>query len=117
MTSTEDRADRFTRELARTEDPGSGGRAADLWLRLGLILMVAGPVLGVASYFLSHNTSDALVQRDAIVLAIVGVAVAVVGSAVFLRYSLTGFLRFWMARQAFDLAVLSDGLPHRDGSS
>lgn len=117
MTSTEDRADRFTRELAQLKIPDPAAGRHDLWLRLGLILMVAGPVLGVASYFLSHNTSDALVQRDAIVLAIVGVAVAVVGSAVFLRYSLTGFLRFWMARQAFDLAVLSDGLPRRDGSS
>jgi hypothetical protein len=36
---------------------------------------------------------------------------------VFLRYSLTGFLRFWMACQAFDLAVLSDSLSRRDGSS
>ncbi|MGC5162138.1 hypothetical protein ACLQ3J_05415 [Rhodococcus sp. DT1] len=117
MTSTEDRADRFTRELAQLKIPDPAAGRHDLWLRLGLILMVAGPVLGVASYFLSHNTSDALVQRDAIVMAIVGVAVAVVGSAVFLRYSLTGFLRFWMARQTFDLAVLSDGPPRRDGSS
>ncbi|NMD93818.1 hypothetical protein HF877_00150 [Rhodococcus sp. BL-253-APC-6A1W] len=117
MTSTEDRADRFTRELAQLKIPDPAAGRHDLWLRLGLILMVAGPVLGVASYFLSHNTSDALVQRDAIVLAIVGVAVTVVGSAVFLRYSLTGFLRFWMARQAFDLAVLSDSLSRRDGSS
>ena len=118
MTSTEDRADRFTRELAELKIPDPAAGRHDLWLRLGLTLMVAGPILGVVSYFLSHNTSDALVQRDAIVLAIIGVAVAIVGSAVFLRYSLTGFLRFWMARQAFDLAVLADGVPHRkDGSS
>ena len=31
-------------------------------------------------------------------------APSVVGSALFLRYSLTGFLRFWLARQSCDLA-------------
>jgi hypothetical protein len=34
--------------------------------------------------------------------------VSVVGSAMFLRYSLTGFLRFWLARQSYDLAQLAD---------
>jgi len=34
----------------------------------------------------------------------------VVGAALFLRYSLTGFLRFWMARQSHDLTVLADRL-------
>jgi len=32
----------------------------------------------------------------------------VVGAAVFLRYSLTGFLRFWMARQSFELNMLAE---------
>ncbi|NED63568.1 hypothetical protein G3I15_21800 [Streptomyces sp. SID10244] len=32
------------------------------------------------------------------------------GSAVFLRYSLTNFLRFWLARQAFDLDSFGDRL-------
>jgi hypothetical protein len=39
-----------------------------------------------------------------------GIGSAVVGSALFLRYSLTGFLRFWMARQSYDLSVLADRL-------
>ena len=74
--------------------------------------MVAGVALPIIAYFLSsHNTSDPLVQRDAIILALTGIAVAVVGSVVFLRFSLTGFLRFWLARQAFDLGALSGGSP------
>jgi hypothetical protein len=32
----------------------------------------------------------------------------VTGSAIFLRYSLTGFLRFWMARQSFELNILAE---------
>ncbi|XES00137.1 hypothetical protein HEP87_58420 [Streptomyces sp. S1D4-11] len=37
-----------------------------------------------------------------------------VGSALFLRYSLTGFLRFWMARQSYDINLLADRLLERD---
>ncbi len=42
------------------------------------------------------------------------VTAAVVGSALFLRYSLTGFLRFWLARQSFELAQLADRLAGQD---
>ena len=110
MTMTETRADRFVRELAELKIPDPASRRAGLWLRLGVVLMLAGLALGAGAYFLSHNTSDPLVQRDAITLGLAGIAASVVGSALFLRFSLTGFLRFWMARQSYDLAVLADRL-------
>ena len=65
--------------------------------------MVLGPVLGVTAYLVSHRTSSALVQGDAVTIGLGAVTVTVVGSALFLRYSLTGFLRFWMARQSYEL--------------
>ena len=95
MTSTETRADRFVRELGELKIPDPAAGRPRLWLRLGVVLMVLGPVL-------------ALVQRDALALALGGIAGSVVGSALFLRYSLTGFLRFWMARQSYDLSLLAD---------
>ncbi|WP_106400104.1 hypothetical protein [Actinocorallia populi] len=114
MTSTETRADRFVRELAELKiaDPAAGRSA--LWLRLGAVLMAVGPVLGAAAYFMSHGTTDPLAQRDALALGLAGVCASVVGSALFLRYSLTGFLRFWMARQSYDLSVLADRLPEKE---
>ena len=39
----------------------------------------------------------------------------IAGSALFLRYSLTGFLRFWMARQSHELALLADRLDRSAG--
>jgi hypothetical protein len=112
--TTETRADRFVRELAELKIPDPASQRAGLWLRIGVVLMVIGLVLSGSAYFISHNTSDPLVQRDAITLGLAGVASAVVGSALFLRFSLTGFLRFWMARQSFDLAQLGDRLFERD---
>jgi len=114
MTPPETRADRFVRELAELKIPDPAAQRSGLWLRLGGTLMVLGLVLGASAYFISHNTTDPLVQRDALALALGAVAGSVVGSALFLRYSLTGFLRFWMARQSYDLALLADRLFERD---
>jgi hypothetical protein len=111
---SETRADRFVRELAELKIPDPASARAGLWLRLGAVLMALGPVLGVAAFFMAHGTRDPLVQRDALVLAIGGVAGSVVGAALFVRYSLTGFLRFWMARQSYDLTVLADRLLEKD---
>jgi hypothetical protein len=122
MTSTETRADRFVRELAelKVADPAAGHPR--LWQRAGAFLMVLGLVLAVVAYLISHRTTASLVQGDAITIALGGVTVAVIGAAIFLRYSLTGFLRFWLARQSYDLNLLGDrlaadrGRPELDGS-
>ncbi|MBF6191658.1 hypothetical protein [Nocardia implantans] len=105
---TESRAERFVRELQQLKIPDPAVGRSGLWLRTGVTLMVAGPLVAVLAYFLSHGTTDALTQRDAITLALGGVAASVVGSALFLRYSLTNFLRFWLARQSYDLDELGN---------
>jgi hypothetical protein len=66
--------------------------------RLGGILAALGIALGVIGYFMSHNTDSTLSQNDAQVLATVGLSCAIVGAAVFVRYSLTNFLRLWLVR-------------------
>ncbi|MCT9079617.1 hypothetical protein [Streptomyces fulvoviolaceus] len=114
LASGESRADRFVRELAELKIPDPAAARAALWLRLGATLMVLGLVLAVSAYFVSHNTQNPLDQRDGLALGLGGIAGSVVGAALFLRYSLTGFLRFWMARQSYDLAVLADRLSERD---
>jgi hypothetical protein len=108
MTSAESRADRFTRELAdlKIADPAAGHPR--LWQRAGAALMAGGIVLGVASYLISQRTGSSLTASTAITISLGGVTLALVGGAIFLRYSLTGFLRFWMARQSFELNLLAE---------
>ncbi|TDC56796.1 hypothetical protein E1281_06490 [Actinomadura sp. KC345] len=80
----------------RIPDPAAG--RALMWLRVGMGLMVAGLVAGVAAYFLSRGTTDSLAQRDAQAVGIAGVCACIVGSALYLRYTLANVLRFWFAR-------------------
>lgn len=103
-----ERVEQFKEEIAsmRLRDP-STARDRQL-LRLGIALMVLGVAAGVYAYALSHGTTNALQQRDAIVIALVGVAVSVVGGALFLRYSIAQFLRFWLARLAHEQQAQTD---------
>ena len=70
--------------------------------RVGVALLVAGIALGGVAYSQSHGTTNPLAQRDAIVLALIGVSVSVAGLAMFLRYSLGALLRLWLARLVLD---------------
>lgn len=108
MEATPDRVERFKSEIAsmKLRDP-STARDRQL-LRLGVALMVVGVVIGVFAYALSHGTDDALQQRDAIVVALLGVSVTVAGGAVFVRYSVAQFLRFWLARLSYEQQAQTD---------
>jgi hypothetical protein len=108
MDAAPERVERFKSEIAsmRLRDP-STARDRQL-LRLGVALMVLGVVLGVYAYSLSHGTEDALQQRDAIVVALVGVSLSVVGGALFVRYSVAQFLRFWLARLTYEQQAQTD---------
>lgn len=113
MTSSpapEPRAERFVRELAELKIPDPAVARAALWLRLGGVLMAVGLVLGAVAFPLVHGTDNSLAQGDALAVGLGGIAAAVVGAALFLRYSLTGFLRFWLARQSYDLELLGERL-------
>ncbi|MGP2441182.1 hypothetical protein [Streptomyces sp. JW3] len=113
MTSSpapEPRAERFLRELDELKIPDPAAARAALWLRLGAVLMAVGLVLGALSFPLAHGTGNSLAQGDALALGLGGITAAVVGAALFLRYSLTGFLRFWLARRAYDLELLGERL-------
>jgi hypothetical protein len=118
MIESDARVEQFKAEIAemKVRDPSRG--RDELLGRAGVVLMVLGLALGVVAYFLSHGTSNALQQRDAIVLALIGVSACVVGAALYVRNTLTGFLRFWLARLVYEqkaqtdrmLGTQSDGL-------
>jgi hypothetical protein len=110
MIESQDRVEQFQREIAdmKLRDPATSRER--LWLGLGVALMVVGLVLAGISYPMSHSTSNPLSQSDAITLALTGIACGVVGAALFLRYSVASFLRFWLARLIYEQKAQTDRL-------
>jgi hypothetical protein len=110
MNQNTERIEQFRGEVAgmRLRDPATGRDR--LLLRLGAAGMVAGVALAVVAYFLSHGTTNALQQRDAIVQALIGLTLVVAGAALFVKASLATFLRFWMARLCYEQQAQTDRL-------
>ena len=81
----------------------SKGTARDgLWQTVGAIAMGVGVVMAFVAYQLSLNKDDPRDVTSLQILAVSMLALAVVGAAVFLRYSLARFLRFWLLRQLYE---------------
>jgi hypothetical protein len=104
------RITQFRAEVAdmRLRDPATG--LDRLLVRLGVVGMVTGVCFGVAAWFLSHGTRNPLQQRDALVVAVLGLTIAVVGGALFVKGAVAQFLRFWMARLCYEQQVQADRL-------
>jgi hypothetical protein len=109
--------DRVARFKAEVEEMRVGDPKASRDRMFGIVgaaLMIVGIVVTVAAYFMSHgadfafNSSGPATQRDAITLGLMGLTIAVVGAALFLRYTFAQFLRFWMARLIYEQQAQTD---------
>ena len=103
-----DRIEQLKADLAelRITDPSAG--RDQLAARLGLAALAAGIVLPLVAYAMSYGTDDARSQRDAIVLALLGVSCAVGGGALYLKGALASFLRFWLVRELHERRAQTD---------
>jgi hypothetical protein len=96
------RTESFKEEVRSLKIKDSNAGRDTLFVRLGLAAMLVGVVVSVIGYFVSHGTNNLLTQNDSLTIGMIGIAVTIAGGAVFLRYSLAGFLRFWLARFIFE---------------
>ncbi len=113
MIESHERVEQFKQEITdmKVRDPATGRDR--VWLRVGIAFMSVGLIVAISAYFMSHGTSNPLTQNDALVLAIGGMTGAVVGAALFLRYSLASFLRFWLARFVYEQQAQTDRIVER----
>jgi hypothetical protein len=86
-------------------NPERAGRA------VGAVLMLVGLILGIYAYFgLSHSTSNPLQQGDATVVGLLGVGFTVVGTGLFVVFSLTRYFRYWLVRLIYEQRDMADRL-------
>ena len=95
------RLQEFQSEVAQLKVSGGRANPERTGKIIGGLAMIVGGVLTVIADFLSHSGNQ-LEQRDAIVMALIGVALAVVGTGLFVVFSLTRYFRYWLVRLIYE---------------
>lgn len=105
MTDNEAGSDRlreFEAEVSGLRIKGGSIERERRFTTVGLVLLVAGLAIAVVMAFVSGGASDSRDQYTYLSWGLVGLILAVVGAAVWFRYSLTHYLRYWLLRLIYE---------------
>ncbi|HKY14544.1 MAG TPA: hypothetical protein VJM33_06430 [Microthrixaceae bacterium] len=99
MNENRDRVDEFKSEIESMKLRGAGADSEKRLLALGLLAAVAGLVLAIVGGIQVSGTTEPADQRAFMATGtFLGIALIIAGAALFLRYSMSRYLRFWMIR-------------------
>lgn len=68
----------------------------------GIVMAVLGAVLALGMVILSSSAADSRDSLTYVSIGILGLILALIGMVVWLRYSLTGYLRYWLLRLVYE---------------
>jgi len=95
----EDRIQNFTQEIGEMRLRGARADRERLLLVIGSVMLVLGLGLAVVGGFQASGTTD---MGDQIAFlatgTLIGLALVIAGTALFVRYSIARFMRFWLIR-------------------
>ena len=95
----DDRIQAFTQEIGELKLRGARGDRERVLLVVGVIALVAGVVLAVVGGFQASGTTNLGDQVAFLATGtFIGLALVVLGTALFIRYSVARFMRFWLVR-------------------
>ena len=97
-----DRRQQFEADIAKIRLRTGGSANEPRLVALGVALMAAGAVVALVAFFASGSQTDTRDVLSTVILATFGLTLAVAGAAVFLRYSIGRFLRFWLLRLIYE---------------
>ena len=100
--AAEGRRAQFEEDIAAVRIRTGKAEAEQRFALLGLVGIVAGLVVCLIAYFASRSLDDSRDILSQAILALFGVSLTIAGSALFLRYSIARFLRFWLLRLIYE---------------
>jgi hypothetical protein len=97
-----ERRQQFEADIASVRVKTGGAAGEPRLIALGAVLMVAGAAVALIAFIISGSQADTRDVLSSIILAVFGLSLAVIGMALFLRYSIGRFLRFWLLRLIYE---------------
>lgn len=103
------RVEEFQAEIDSMKVKASGSANESKLLLLGVLLGVAGLALAVYGGIMVQNDSNQYNQRAFMATgSFIGIAMIIAGAALFVRYSMARYLRFWLVRLVHESRANTD---------
>lgn len=98
------RIEQFRDDMDRMKLKG-GSAGSERWmLAIGALLVIVGLVLGILGAVNTINAGDSPTDQRAFIASgsLLGIVLVIAGAALFVRFSLGRFLRFWLVRLVYE---------------
>lgn len=107
---TSPRLDQFQTQVDELKLSGGGANPERMAVRVAIGLFVVAVIIEIVAYFGSTGTDNSLEQNDYLILAILGVVIALGAVALFIRASITRYFRYWLVRLIYEDRSSTDRL-------
>lgn len=110
MNDNDTRIDQFRSEIEQLKLKGSSSDSERRLLVIGIALTVLGVGLAVLGAVQVGLTGDSAADQRAYMAqgSFMGIALIVAGAAVWIRFSLARYLRFWLVRMTYESRANTD---------
>jgi hypothetical protein len=104
----------FEAEVTKLKVTGGGANPERTAERVGIGLIIGGFVIAFISWWSAFNAGNFADIDRAAIFAAIGLGVALVGAIVWLRNSMTRYMRYWIIRLVYEQREQTDRLLARD---
>lgn len=109
MEANRERVEEFKAEVAGMRLRPPDDSRERIWLIGGLVLPLLGLVLVFVGYWGASGTAFVSEQIPFLISGgVLGLTLVVIGAALFVRYSLTRYMRFWLIRVIYEERAQTD---------
>lgn len=93
----------FQDEVSKLKVTGGGANPERLGSQWGIGLTIFGFVVMVIAWWSAHNSSNNThTELRSIIVGLIGLGIVVVGMVLWIRNSLTRYLRYWIIRLVYE---------------
>jgi hypothetical protein len=105
-----ERLAQFQDEVAKLKVTGGGANPERLGAQWGIGLTIVGFLVAVIAYWSALDSKSTNTQLRSQIIAIIGVGLALVGIVIWVRNSITRYLRYWIIRLVYEQREQTDAL-------
>ena len=105
-----ERLAQFQDEVAKLKVTGGGANPERLGSQWGIGLTIVGFLVAIIAYWSALDSKSTNTQLRSQIIAIIGIGLALVGIVIWVRNSITRYLRYWIIRLVYEQREQTDAL-------